>query len=523
MTSIQKPGRRDWLRSRVERLGQVSMIQGALSSGALPVLVKSLSFSLAVVSLPSRASTILSVRVWPAKDYTRVTLELDRPLKFSQNLLADPPRLFIDLEQVELDSEIKELVSKVKSDDPYIAQVRVGQLRPGVVRLVFDMKEPVKPQLFALEPIANYKHRLLLDIYPVNPPDPLKSLLEQIGKPSTGTVAVPPVAIAPPASPQASSSASPKAPGTLDKNRPGPNAGPNAGTSTSNADTDPLADLIKERDSAKGGTASKTEPSMPGTSPANSATKPATKPASPKEPQIIRMVTIALDPGHGGEDPGAVGRAGTYEKNVVLSIGQQLREMISQEPNMRAFLTRDGDFFVPLATRVEKARKVQADLFVSIHADAFVETSARGASVFVLSDKGASSTAARWLANKENGADLIGGVNLKARNNEAAKILLDLSTKSQIRDSTQLGEVVLAQLGGVGTLHKSAVEKAGFAVLRAPDIPSILVETAFISNPQEEARLSDPAYQRKVAKAIFTGIKRYFLKYPPPPKSRTTT
>jgi N-acetylmuramoyl-L-alanine amidase len=152
-----------------------------------------------------------------------------------------------------------------------------------------------------------------------------------------------------------------------------------------------------------------------------------------------------------------------------------------------------------------------------------VETSARGASVFVLSDRGASSTAARWLANKENGADLIGGVNLKARNNEAARILLDLSTKSQIRDSTNLGEVVLAQLGGVGRLHKSGVEKAGFAVLRAPDIPSILVETAFISNPQEEARLADPVYQKKIAKAIFSGIKRYFEKYPPPPKQRVTS
>jgi N-acetylmuramoyl-L-alanine amidase len=519
MTEATQQARRHWLKSRAKQLSRGI----ALTQASRKALKLGFAMTAALVSLPTRASTIVSVRVWPAKDYTRVTLELDRPLKFTQNLLSDPPRLFIDLEQVDLDSEIRELVSKVKSDDPYIAQVRVGQLRPGVVRIVFDMKEPVKPQLFALEPVGNYKHRLLLDLYPVNPVDPLKTLLDQIGKstPAPATVPAPGAPSAPKLPPQASTPSS-----------------------------DPLADLIKERDS-NGKSGAKTSPSSDGRPDPRTDPKSATKPDSkteskgdskseakvdtklgtkpdPKvapalEPKIIRMVTIALDPGHGGEDPGAVGHAGTYEKDVVLAIGKLLHELIGQEPNMRAYLTRDADFFVPLATRVEKARRVQADLFVSIHADAFVETSARGASVFVLSDRGASSTAARWLANKENGADLIGGVNLKARNNEAARILLDLSTTSQIRDSTHLGEVVLAQLGDVGKLHKSGVERAGFAVLRAPDIPSILVETAFISNPQEEARLADPLYQKKIAKAIFSGIKRYFLKYPPAPKQRTST
>ncbi len=474
--SKQQKSRRQWLKRHTTQISQ-SVV---LTSASPQVIKFGFALSVSLFSLPTRASTILSVRVWPAKDYTRVTLELDRPLKFTQNLLSDPPRLFIDLEQVDLDSEIRELVSKVKSDDPYIAQVRVGQLRPGVVRIVFDMKEPVKPQLFALEPIGNYKHRLLLDLYPMNPPDPLKALLDQIAKPAPSpSVARPPATQLPATQP----------PAPIPPQATGP-----AG--------DPLAELIKERD--------------PGTKPGN-------KSDAKSEPRMLRMVTIALDPGHGGEDPGAVGHAGTYEKDVVLAIGKQLHEMIGQEPNMRAYLTRDADFFVPLATRVEKARRVQADLFVSIHADAFVEPTARGASVFVLSDRGASSTAARWLANKENGADLIGGVNLKARNNEAAKILLDLSTKSQIRDSTNFGEVVLAQLGDVGRLHKHGVEKAGFAVLRAPDIPSILVETAFISNPQEEARLADPNYQRKVARAIFNGIKRYVQKHPPAPRQRPST
>jgi N-acetylmuramoyl-L-alanine amidase len=486
--SKQACSRRQWLKNQSTQLS----MRLAQTSVAPSIVKLGFAMTLSLRSLPSHASTILSVRVWPAKDYTRVTLELDRPLKFTQNLLSNPPRLFIDLEQVELDSEIRELVSKVRSDDPYIAQVRVGQHLPGIVRIVFDMKEPVKPQLFALEPVGNYKHRLLLDLYPVNPPDPLKTLLEQIGKsqpsPSTG----PSVGGKP--GPQATNPPL-NSPSNSPSNSPG---------------NDPLAAIIKEREAASK-SAAKIDP----------RSDQKNSPAS--ESRVIRMVTIALDPGHGGEDPGAVGRGGTFEKDVVLAIGKQLHELIGQEPNMRAYLTRDADFFVPLATRVEKARRVQADLFVSIHADAFVEPTARGASVFVLSDRGASSTAARWLANKENGADLIGGVNLKARNNEAARILLDLSTKSQIRDSTNLGEVVLAHLGGVGKLHKASVEKAGFAVLRAPDIPSILVETAFISNPQEEARLADPGYQRKIAKAIFDGIKRYFDKYPPPPKSRVTS
>jgi N-acetylmuramoyl-L-alanine amidase len=508
----QRPqkSRRDWLKVQARQLGA----QMALASASPEVIKLGFAMTLALFSLPGRASTILSVRVWPAKDYTRVTLELDRPLKFSQNLLADPPRLFIDLEQVDLDSEIRELVSKVKSDDPYIAQVRVGQLRPGVVRIVFDMKEPVKPQLFALEPVDKYKHRLLLDLYPVNPVDPLKTLLDQIAKaaPKPGS---------PPANQSSPSSRAATSPKPLVGAGPDPGSKPSS--QASRPSNDPLADLIRERDpAAKSGaktepqSTAKPDPKSDGRSEKNGETK--IDPRS--EPKLLRMVTIALDPGHGGEDPGAVGHAGTYEKDVVLAIGKQLHELISQEPNMRAYLTRDADFFVPLATRVDKARRVQADLFVSIHADAFVETSARGASVFVLSDRGASSTAARWLANKENGADLIGGVNLKARNNEAARILLDLSTKSQIRDSTNLGEVVLAQLGEVGKLHKRGVEKAGFAVLRAPDIPSILVETAFISNPQEEARLADPHYQKKVAKAIFNGIKRYIIKYPPAPRQR---
>jgi len=236
----------------------------------------------------------------------------------------------------------------------------------------------------------------------------------------------------------------------------------------------------------------------------------------------VRMVTIALDPGHGGEDPGASGSRGTREKDIVLKVAKRLKGKLEELPNFRVMLTRDGDYFVPLGQRVEKARKVQADLFVSIHADAFVEPTARGSSVFVLSEKGASSSAARWLANKENLADAIGGVNLKGHDRQLASVLYDLSTTAQIKDSLKLGKAVLSEIGGINRLHKGAVEQAGFAVLKAPDIPSILVETAFISNPEEEAKLSDDAYQDQIADAITRGIKQYFSKNPPMAKSRMT-
>jgi N-acetylmuramoyl-L-alanine amidase len=235
---------------------------------------------------------------------------------------------------------------------------------------------------------------------------------------------------------------------------------------------------------------------------------------------VTRLVTIVLDPGHGGEDPGAVGRGGSYEKNVTLSVARRLKAKIDTEPNMRSLLTRDGDFFIPLHQRVAKARRVQADLFVSIHADAFIKPHARGSSVFVLSESGASSSAARWLAQRENAADLIGGVNLGVKDPYLARTLLDLSQTATINDSVKLARAVLGELGHINTLHKAQVEQAGFAVLKAPDIPSILVETAFISNPEEERRLNDEAYQDKMAEAILKGIKRYLAKNPPLAKSK---
>jgi N-acetylmuramoyl-L-alanine amidase len=401
---------------------------------------------------------ILGVRIWPAEDYTRITLESDKALPITQQLLTNPDRLVVDVQGMELNSTLKDLVAKVKPNDPYVSQIRVGQFQPGMVRLVFDLKEPVKPQLFTLEPIAEYQYRMVLDLYPAIPQDPLMELVKSSARKENA----------------------------LEK-------------------ANEEIDLIAQFATKKG----KDIPKAP-VAQAIPDVKESTVQVKQK-----RLITIAIDAGHGGEDPGAIGAMGSKEKHVVLSIAKRLRDKIENDPYMRPFLTRDGDYFVPLHTRVQKARRVEADLFVSIHADAFIEPRAKGASVFALSQMGASSTTARWMANKENASDLIGGINIKTQDKQVANLLLDMSTTAQIKDSLQVGTSILKQISGFATLHKPKVEQASFAVLRAPDIPSILVETAFISNPQEEARLNDDAYQDRIAEAIMRGIKDYFSKNPP--------
>jgi N-acetylmuramoyl-L-alanine amidase len=408
------------------------------------------SLTLLVSPITARAATtVLAVRVWPAADYTRITLEYEKPIKYTQSLVKDPWRLVVDLEDVEFNSVLQNLPGKISETDPYIKLIRAGRNKPGVIRLVIELKNEIKPQVFTLAPIGEYGHRLVLDLYPAQPLDPLMALLDKL----------------PDNDARAAMTEAPK----------------------------PLENKDK------------------GKSPRE---HPAEKPA------VTRMIIVALDPGHGGEDPGAVGRGGNYEKNVTLSVARRLKAKIDAEENMRSVMTRDSDFFVPLGQRVAKARRVQADLFVSIHADAFIKPTARGSSVFVLSDHGASSSAARWLANKENAADLIGGVNINVKDPYLARTLLDLSQTATLTDSLKLGKDVLGELGRINTLHKGQVEQAGFAVLKAPDIPSILVETAFISNPEEEKRLVDEDYQDQMAEAILKGIKRYFAKNPPLSKSR---
>ena len=433
----------------------------------------------------SWGATILAVRVWPAADYTRVTLESDQPLVARQSLADNPPRLVIDIDGLELSPALRELVGKVQADDPFIAGVRIGQYRPRVVRLVIDLKQAAAPQQLSLAPVAAYRHRLVFDLYPTEAADPLLALIrdrEQAAAQAAqsvqdalgdfiGRIEKPLQAGGAPAS------------GPLLAQRSGPPAIPASGAAP----------------------------------PPQSTPAPVPTALPPDEQRSIdRLVVVALDPGHGGEDPGAVGPSGLREKDVVLAVALKLRDRLNSVPGMRAMLTRDADFFVPLHERVRKARRVQADLFVSIHADAFITPAARGASVFALSENGATSAAARWLANKENAADGVGGAGVASvKDAQVLRAMADMSTTAQIKDSLRIGGEVLGLIGKVGALHKRRVEQAGFAVLKAPDIPSILVETAFISNPDEEALLRDVAYQDRLVEALFTGIRRYFARNPP--------
>lgn len=395
-------------------------------------------------------TTISAGRVWPAAEYTRITLESATPIQYSLSILKNPDRVVVDLEDIRFTPELENLPGKVGVNDPYIRALRIGRFKPGVLRLVLDLKTEVVPQAFELKPVANYGYRLVLDIYPAIPPDPLMALL-----------------------------------------------GGGAMTMPQTGDADTKSEARSQDRSNRGGEA-----------------------LGKAKPEVRRLIIIAIDPGHGGEDPGAISRSGTQEKDITLAIAQKLKGKIDKEPNMRAALTRDGDYFISLPMRLTKARQLNADLFVSVHADAFIKPHARGSSVFALSERGATSAAARWLAKKENDADLIGGVNLDGKDHYLKQTLLDLSQTATINDSLKLGREVLAEIGGINHLHKNEVEQAGFAVLKSPDIPSILVETAFISNPDEEKKLRDTTYQDKMAEAMLAGIKRYFANNPPLARSK---
>jgi N-acetylmuramoyl-L-alanine amidase len=468
----------------------------------------------------ARGATILAVRVWPAADYTRVTIESDARLNSQQLVVGSPPRLAVDIEGIDLNPELRELVGKIKPGDPYINGLRVGQNAPKVVRIVFDLKQAVVPQVFSLAPVAAYKHRLVLDLYPEQAVDPMEALIAERLRdaprtPPAGNPAVAGIVPSTPTAPAGDPLGDLMAQQAM---RPGPQAPPPAVVAGNDR---PQAPVIVAPPPPVVGTAPVRPISPPAAPPPVAAPRGGTATAS----RTDRIIIVALDPGHGGEDPGAIGPNGTREKDIVLQVAHRLRERINagsvNGSPMRAFLTRDADFFVPLGVRVQKARRVQADLFVSIHADAFTTPAARGASVFALSQSGASSSAARWMANKENEADKVGGVNVGGHEAQVQRALLDMSTTAQINDSLKLGGAMLGEIKNIGArLHKGQVEQAGFAVLKAPDIPSVLVETAFISNPEEEANLRRVDYQESLADALMRGIQRYFAQNPPLARSR---
>lgn len=413
-----------------------------------------------------QAAGVKAARLWPSPEYSRLAIELDAAITFKQFNLKNPDRIVLDLEGVGPEATLSEIATKVTPQDAFIANIRVGLNRPGVTRLVLELKAEVRPQVFTLKPMGEYGHRLVMDLYPASL-DNIESQVEN----------------------------------AIER------AGRNSDVNLS-AEKNPVLAVEKNGKETKAADSAK------------EAKAKGAKESKDAKPEYIRLITIAIDAGHGGEDPGAKGANGSYEKDITLSIARRLKGMIDKQENMRAYLTRDGDYFIPLHERVNKARKVQADLFVSVHADAFIKPHARGSSVFALSEKGATSAAAKWLAKNENDADLIGGVNIAVKDVYLKQTLLDLSQTAQISDSLKLGKAVLEEIGGINQLHKSQVEQAGFAVLKAPDIPSILVETAFISNPEEEKRLLDEAYQDKMASAIVNGITRYFDKNPPLSRNR---
>lgn len=426
-----------------------------------------LLFALLTQTTWSAPVNVIASRVWPAVDYTRITIEVSSEVSQKITVLKNPDRLVLDLENIEINQALKSLPASISPSDPYIRQIRIGNFKPGVVRLAIDLKTEVNPKVVMLQPAGGYQHRLVLDVYPLQ--DPLLNVLNQLEKPVADS--------APSANPT-----------------PSPMPSPATVADALPADPLPVPEVA---------TQTPAEPVME----APITNKPAVVNGQ-------RLITIAIDAGHGGEDPGAKGANGSHEKNITLAIAKLLKQKIDAESNMRGILTRDGDYFIPLHGRVVKARKMQADLFVSIHADAFVRPDARGSSVFALSEKGATSASARYLAKKENESDLIGGVSLDKGDMNLARTLLDLSQTATINDSLKLGKHVLMKIGEINPLHKGSVEQAGFAVLKSPDIPSILVETAFISNPEEERKLNDDDYRSKLSLAILAGIKKYFANNP---------
>lgn len=457
---------------------------------------------------------LLAVRAWPASEYTRITLESDRALAATHFLAENPPRLVIDIDALDSAALLQEWSARLRADEPFIAGARVSVDASKRVRLVLDLKQATRPQIFSLSPVAAYRHRLVFDLYPTQEADPLLALLKE--RQLTGPVTSATNAAAPGASaalPVGVASGAGSAPGLGDA------LGDFIGRVNGARPQTPASSRATASGAAASGAASTQTGSASGVA-ASTGSAVAARPAAPlraSSPVLARSdrwIVVALDPGHGGEDPGAVGPSGLREKDVVLSLGRQLRERLDGLPNVRAMLTRDADYFVPLHERVRKARRVQADLMVSIHADAFFTPQARGASVFALSQGAASSAAARWMADRENAADGVGGVNVNNRHADVMRTLFDMSTTAQIKDSLKVGAEILAQIGRVGSLHKGSVEQAGFAVLKAPDTPSILVETGFISNPEEESRLADPGYQRQLVSALGEGIQRYFARQP---------
>ncbi len=403
-------------------------------------------------SLAFGGPKILAVRAWPGKSSTRITIESDSELRFFVTALSNPDRAVVDLTDVQADAAFQKALETLKNDTGVLSKARIGQFRADTARLVLELKSSAETAAFALPPVGQYRYRLVIDLTPVDADDPIATFLAKL--------------------------------------------------------IEREAQLEKAADLAAIEAAKPVPPILP---PKLNKLPPLLPPIAqrPPAPKHVKPFVVVLDPGHGGEDPGAIGPAGTYEKDVVLAIAHKTKALLERDPRIVVLMTREEDVFIALGDRVRKARGVSADVFVSIHADAFTRPDARGSSVFALSERGASSTAAKWIADKENQSDLIGGVRLVGRDPSLAKMILEMSQSITNAESMKLGRGMIGEIKPINKLHKGSVEQAGFAVLKAPDIPSVLIETAFISNPEEEAKLTNPAHQQKLARAIHNGVRKF--------------
>lgn len=430
-------------------------------------------------------TSVDNVRVYRAPDYTRFVFDVSEPAKYQVLPDLAPGRVVIDFR----DASLKAKLEAVDLKDSPVRRVRSGQQADGTTRVVLDLAVAVRVNSFALPPNELYGHRLVVDLYDV-------TAEAQAAAPDVSAVTSAPV-VATPVSPQPPTAAPVATPAVAPAAPVLPPPSPVAATPVA-----PQRPVV-----------------APEFAPVVQAPAVVVKPAAAAAPASLaqqRQVTVAIDPGHGGEDPGARGPKGTNEKDVVLAIARAVRDRMRDEPGMRAVLIRDGDYYVGLKERRTRARKkYDADLFVSIHADAFKRREARGASVFAVSRRGATSTLAAYLADSENRADLVGGIDPRT-DNDLISVISDMMMEGTMRESLQLGRGVLDEIGGFARLHKHSVEQAGFMVLKEPNMPSILIETGFISNPEEERLLGTVAYQQRLAGAIVNGVRSYFERSPPP-------
>ncbi|RUR32323.1 AMIN domain-containing protein [Vreelandella andesensis] len=437
---------------------------------ALNYLARNVSLGcvLVVASASSlQAATVESMRLWSAPDHARLVFDLTAAANANVFSLENPSRLVIDLDESHLDTD----VSTLPLDGSAIVEVRTGIRDGGGLRVVLELNREISPRHFSLPPNDQYGHRLVVDLeYPgesavENPIDPIEAMIR---------------------------------------------------------DQEILAQRANTQAQAQAQVQAEV-PSQPQEQVAYEAPPPQPQrpvEVQPAQPHPQRDIIIAIDAGHGGEDPGAIGPAGTREKDVVLEISRRLAAEVNGTHGFKAILIRDGDYYLGLRQRTQLARDQKADFFVSIHADAFTSPRPQGSSVYALSQRGATSETAQWLADSENRSDLIGGVdgNLSLRDKDQVLrgVLLDLTMTATLNDSLSIGGQVLDQLGRINRLHKSRVEQAGFMVLKSPDIPSLLIEVGFISNPDEERRLRDPVHQRGLSAAIFNGLRDHFERNPPP-------